>query len=139
MGNLWHLREGSGRFFCWLLNSNGPQISCTAYLVGYYSEASTALARQLSTPMASLCSPVDSRSMPGSATMNRLITPVIASQEEQRMTRGPCSATYTDVLPTRPSPGHSRSLGWSVVAFGIGILVWSLLLSGIAAAQPLQL
>src|SRR5215831_17388558 len=90
-------------------------------------EASTALDRQASLPMASIYSPVDSWSWPGSAKTNHLINPVIASQKEQRMTRGPCFMTHTDELQTRPSPVRSLSLGRSVVTLGIGMMVWSLL------------
>src|SRR5262249_1838243 len=55
------------------------------------------------------------------------------------MTSSPCCVTHTDALQTRPSPGRSLALGRSVVAFGMGLLLWSLLLSGLAPPQPLPI
>ena len=47
--------------------------------------------------------------------------------------------TQTDRLQTRPSTVRSRSLGRSVVTLGIGMMLWCIWTSGLAAAQQLQI
>ena len=55
------------------------------------------------------------------------------------MIRVLCSVTQPDGLQTRPSPVRSLSLGRCVVMLGIGLMWWSILMSGLAAAQQLQI
>jgi len=61
------------------------------------------------------------------------------TDDNQRMTSTTSFAPRMDGLQILPSPGRSLSLGRCVVLLSLGVLLWSSLMSGSAAAQPLQI